>query len=326
MNNRAVVLSIGNLNLDIYVKTDVIPRPDESVDAYEAYMGGGGSAANFAVAVARLGIKSRFLGSVGNDQLGEMLIRELESEGVDTRFIKRLSHERTGTVIVIVGLDGSKRMIRYAGANLGLTPDDITKDVIDGVSHVHVALGRTEIIEAAKRIAKPMGLSISVDGGTPLARKGLDVIKDVVDGVDVWFMNSFEARELGHSDNVVKAAENIVSRVRVRELIITLGPRGALLFRDGEVKYSDAFKVSPVDTTGAGDTFAAAYIVATLLDLDPMDKLVFANAVASLKVARKGARSSPRMREVLDFLESLGYTKLAREIRDRLSNAMEKLI
>ncbi|WP_342765536.1 carbohydrate kinase family protein [Vulcanisaeta sp. JCM 14467] len=119
MKKQSVVLSMGNLNLDIYIKTDAIPRPDESVDAYETYMGGGGSAANFSVAVARLGLGSRFLGSVGNDQFGDMLIRELESEGVDTRFIKRVSHERTGTVVVIVGLDGSKRMIRYPGLTWG---------------------------------------------------------------------------------------------------------------------------------------------------------------------------------------------------------------
>ncbi|GAB6946669.1 carbohydrate kinase family protein [Vulcanisaeta sp. JCM 16161] len=318
MKRQAVVLSMGNLNLDIYVKTDAIPRPDESIDAYETYMGGGGSAANFSVAVARLGLGSRFLGSVGNDQFGNMLIKELESEGVDTRFIKRISHEKTGTVIVIVGLDGSKRMIRYSGANLGLTPSDITNDVMNGVAHVHVALGRIEIIETAKRIAKSMGLTVSVDGGTPLAKKGLDVIKDVMNNVDIWFMNSFEARELGHSENVVRAAENIASRVRVRELIVTLGPRGALLFRDGEVKYSDAFKVPPVDTTGAGDTFAAAYVVASVLDLDPIDKLIFANAAASLKVTRRGARSSPKLSEVIDFLESLGYAKLANEILSRL--------
>ncbi len=308
---------MGNLNLDIYVKADAIPRPDEAVDAYETYMGGGGSAANFSVAVARLGLGSRFLGSVGNDQFGDMLIKELESEGVDTRFVKRISHERTGTVIVIVGLDGSKRMIRYTGANLGLTPTDITDGVINGISHVHVALGRTEIIESVKRVARSMGLTVSIDGGTSLAKKGLDVIRDAVNDVDVWFMNSFEARELGHSESVVRAAENIVGRVKVRELIVTLGSRGALLLKDGEVKYSDAFKVAPMDTTGAGDTFAAAYVTATILDLDPIDKLVFANAAASLKVTRRGARSSPRLNEVLDFLNSLGYAKLVIEVLAR---------
>ncbi len=79
-----------------------------------------------------------------------------------------------------------------------------------------------------------------------MAKKGLDVIRDVMNDVDIWFMNSFEAKELGHSENVVRAAENIASKVRVRELIVTLGPRGALLLRDDEVKYSDAFKVPPL--------------------------------------------------------------------------------
>ncbi|WP_084019898.1 carbohydrate kinase family protein [Vulcanisaeta thermophila] len=318
MGKKPHVLSIGHLNLDIYMKVDNIPRPDEAVDAYETYTGGGGSGANFSVAISRLGLRSRFLGSVGNDQFGDVLIDELRREGVDVRFIKRVSHDRTGTVLVLVGLDGSKRMIRYAGANLGLTPDDITSDVLEGVSHVHVALGRVEIIDMVKRLSKSLGVTMSVDGGSPLAKKGLDVISEVMSGVDVWFMNSFEARELGKSDNVVRAAHNILNRVMVKELVVTLGPRGAMLFRDGEIKYSDAFKVVPVDTTGAGDVFAASYIVARLLGLDPMDRLVFSNAAASLKVSRRGARSAPTLREVLDFLSSMGYTKLVDDIVTRL--------
>lgn len=302
------------------MKVDNIPRPDEAVDAYETYTGGGGSGANFSVAVARLGLGSRFLGSVGNDQFGDVLVDELRREGVDVRFVKRISHDRTGTVLVLVGLDGSKRMIRYAGANLGLTPDDVTKDALDGVNHVHVALGRMEIIDAAKQLSKSLGLTISVDGGSPLAKKGLEVISEVMNDVDVWFMNSFEARELGKNDNIAKAVNNIISRIKVKELIVTLGSRGAMLFKDGEIKYSDAFKVTPVDTTGAGDVFAASYIVARLLDLDPMDRLIFANASASIKVTKRGARSAPRLRDVLDFLNSMGYTRLVNEIINRLPN------
>lgn len=314
------VLSIGHLNLDIYMKVDNIPRPDEAVDAYETYTGGGGSGANFSVAVARLGLRSRFLGSVGNDQFGDVLIEELRREGVDVGFIKKISHEKTGTVLVLVGLDGSRRMIRYTGANLGLTPDDITKEVLAHVNHVHVALGRMEIIETVKQLGKSLGLTISVDGGSTLAKKGLEVISEAMDNVDVWFMNSFEARELGKNDNITKAANNILNRVKVGELIITLGSRGALLFKDGEIKYSDAFKVTPIDTTGAGDTFAASYIVAKLLDLEPMDRLIFANAAASIKVTRRGARSAPRLEDVLNFLESLGYTRLVTDLTQRLKD------
>jgi ribokinase len=301
------VASIGNLNYDIYLKTPELPGLDQSVEALELYTGGGGSAANFAVAITRLGVRAKFIGAVGDDFLGDIALRDLASEGVDVSSVKKIKGMRSGVVVVLVHPDGGKRMIAYRGANMGLSPDDIGGEALAEVDHVHVASGRVEIILRAKELAKEMGKSISVDGGTALAKKGLEVASKALAGVDVVFMNQAEARLLAEAKDHREALDVIAKRIEAKEIVVTLGDKGALAISGGEFIYVDAFRLQPVDTTGAGDTFAAAYISARLRGRSLYERLLFANAAASLKVSRPGARSSPKYEEVIYFLRSLGY-------------------
>jgi len=222
-------------------------------------------------------------------------------------FVKRIKGVRSGVVVVLVQPDGVKRMIAYRGANMGLSPDDINEESLGGVDHVHIASGRVELILKAKEVAKRLGKTVSVDGGTALARKGLEIVSKALSGVDVVLMNQVEAKMLASSADHRAAVDVVARSVNARELVITLGDRGAMAVSDGEFIYVDAFKLQPVDTTGAGDTFAAAYIAARLAGLSLYERLLFANAAASLKVTRPGARSSPRFEEVAEFLGSLGY-------------------
>ncbi|MEL9990735.1 MAG: carbohydrate kinase family protein [Thermoproteus sp.] len=303
----ALVASIGNLNYDIYIKTPELPGLDQSVEAVDIYTGGGGSAANFAVAITRMGHRARFIGSVGDDVLGDMILKDLAGEGVDVGFVKRIKGVRSGVVVVLVQPDGAKRMIAYRGANMGLSPDDINEAALGGVDHVHVASGRVELILKAKEVAKRLGRSVSIDGGTALARKGLEVASKALSGVDVVFMNQAEAKLLASSTDHRAALDVIAKNISAREIIVTLGDKGAMAISDGEFIYVDAFRLQPVDTTGAGDTFAAAYIAARLAGFSLYERLLFANAAASIKVTRPGARSSPKFEEVAEFLKSLGY-------------------
>ncbi|MEM4438480.1 MAG: carbohydrate kinase family protein [Pyrobaculum sp.] len=301
------VASIGNLNFDIYLKIAEIPGPDENIEVLELYTGGGGSAANFAVAVARLRQPVRFIGAVGDDLLGDQSLRELRDEGVDVTYVKRVRGARSGIVVVLVHLDGVKRMLSYRGANLGLSPNDLTIDKFEGCVHIHLATGRVEIIHKAKEIAKELGASVSIDGGTALARKGLDIVKSAVDDVDILFMNYAEAKTLTGSGDYLSAIEKLARELLVKELVITLGPDGAVVYSGGKLLHVEAFKLDAVDTTGAGDAFAAAYVVMSIRGADLYRKLLFANAAAAIKVTRHGARSAPRWEEVTAFLDSLGY-------------------
>ncbi|MEM1598372.1 MAG: carbohydrate kinase family protein [Pyrobaculum sp.] len=302
-----LVVSIGNLNFDVYLRVAELPGPDENVEVIDLYTGGGGSAANFAVAAVRMGLGARFIGAVGEDPMGEISLRELKTEGVDVSYVKRIPGVRSGVVVVLVHQDGTKRMLSYRGANLGLTPADLTNDKFVGARHVHLATGRTELILKAKELAGQVGASVSVDGGTALAKKGLEVVKAVVEGVDVLFMNHVEAKILANSHDHKSAVEKLAKELSVRELVVTLGPRGAVAYDGRRLLHVDAFRLNAVDTTGAGDCFAAAYVSMHLRGRDVYEKLVFANAAAAIKVTRPGARSSPRYEEVVAFLESLGY-------------------
>jgi len=304
--------------MDIYVRINELPSHDEAVEAQEVYLGGGGSASNFAVALSRLGIKSRILGYVGNDMIGDIVLNELRAEGVDVGLVRRAGGGATGFVIVILGPGGVKRMIAHRGANLSLGVNDIDEASLAGSSHIHVALGRLDIIRRVSEVCKRLGMTLSLDGGSSLARQGLTEILDSIVNIDVWFMNRAEAQRLTGLVDVRSAAEKLYGRAGVNELVITMGEEGSLLMTRGELFHEDAFDVEPIDTTGAGDTFAAAYITAKLLGLEPRYRLVFANAAAALKVTRRGARSSPSMKEVLGFLAERGRDDVVRRITEAM--------
>ncbi len=310
-----VVLSIGNLNFDLYVRVPELPGPDESIETIDVYTGGGGSAANFAVAMARLGVKSRFLGVVGNDVFGDMLLEELKGENVDVKFVKR-ANRNTGFVIVLIDSNGCKRMVKSPGANEELGPDMIREDVLRDVIHIHVATKREDIIGriASIRIYASKSLMLL----TELAKRGIDIVRKVAYGFDYVFLNRAEAMRLLGGSREGLAVE-LGSLLGVKEIIVTLGEDGVEAWREGEYERFSAFKVPLVDPTGAGDTFAAAYIFASLLGFDISTKLIFASAAAALKVMRRGARASPRLDEILEFLMRRGYSSIARSVMDRVT-------
>ncbi len=301
------VLSIGNLNMDIYVKVRELPRPDEAVEATEHYIDGGGSAANFAVAIRRLGAEASFLGAVGEDEVGERLLAGLEEAGVHVGWVKAVPGAPTGVVVVVLGIDGSKRMIAYRGANLDLAPDDVSPEAVESVDHVHLATGRLEIVERGVSLARAMGRSTSLDGGSALARRGLDEIREAVDGVDVMFLNLVEAHALTGLHEPLEAARKVMRGLNVGEVVVTMGDGGALALERRGHMHVPAFKVEPVDTTGAGDVFAAAYVYGWLKNLEQRTRLLMANAAAAIKVTRRGARSSPTLGEVLGLLGRHGH-------------------
>ncbi|MFN3804147.1 MAG: carbohydrate kinase family protein [Pyrobaculum sp.] len=301
------VASVGNLNFDIYLKTAGLPGLDEAVEALDFYTGGGGSAANFAIAMARLGLEVRFFGAIGPDPLGELSLRELRDEGVDISYVKRVEGVRSGVVVVLLQQDGARRMVAFRGANLGLSPGDLSVEKFAGVRHIHLATGRLELIAKAREVASGVGATVSIDGGTSLAKKGLDAVRTAARGADVMFVNRVEARLLAGTEDYLSAAERLFRELSVGEVVVTLGPGGALAYDGRSFVYLDAFRLEAVDTTGAGDVFAAAYVAMFLKGRGLYERLLFANAAAAIKITRRGARSSPKYGEVVAFLESLGY-------------------
>jgi len=298
------VVSVGNANIDLIIIVDRVPEPDEEVEALNFEISGGGSAANFAVAVSRLGLQSGFIGCLGRDYFGEFLIEEFKKEGVDISQI-RVSEKPTGMVIILVER-GEKRMIAFRGANLSLKPEHINSEYIRGVEVLHISGARIKVAEKAAEKAKKENVKVSFDPGSIIASMGLKACINVIEKTDILMLNKVELKLLTGAKNIIRGAKTLLE-FGPNIIAVKLGSEGSLLVSEDRVVRKEAFQVNVVDTTGAGDAFDAALIYALVSQLDLENAVLMANAAGAISVTRVGARNSlPTIREVKNFLSERG--------------------
>ena len=270
---------------------------------------GGGAAANTAAWLAHTGHGTTLVARIGDDLLGRAGRDDLERCGVECRLAVD-PHLPSGTCIVLVTPDGERTMIPDAGANEALAPADLPDDLFAAGGHLHLS-GYTLLVTgsrlaglAALDRARLAGMTTSVDVASvgPLSDTGAQRFLSWVEGVDVLLANESEAAFLAalpeprptDDDAVALAGADLAARALctvVGTSVVKLGPRGALA-RDasGATAHAPAVDVDVVDTTGAGDAFAAGWLPAWCDRLDPLSALERGNAVAGLVVSRVGAR------------------------------------
>ncbi len=270
-------------------------RPDEGEAALVAELryGGGGSASNFAVAARRLGARSAIITSVGFDNFGRLLLEELLKDGVEIGRVKVVVGQQTGTSFLLVYPNGEVKVFEYIGASEAVEPWEVTEDALRGFDLLHITMYKLETAVEAARRAKRLGLKVSVDPGRIWSRRGLTYLEGLLRETDYLFLNESEFRDLLGGDATA------AFKLGVRTVVVKRGAKGAVAYlQDGEILEEPAFKVEAVDTTGAGDAFDAAFLVAVMEGRDVRYALKFANAAGALKSARRGARSSPTREEV----------------------------
>jgi sugar/nucleoside kinase (ribokinase family) len=283
------------------VMTDVVamaagPLSHHSDTPASVTLQGGGSAANVAAWLATLGVPTAFLGRVGDDDLGRRAAGELSAYGVDAR-LGVDPHRSTGTCVVLVEPGGERTMLPDAGANLGLTVTDLPMAVFRPGAHLHLSgytllrAGSRPAALTALRRAREARMTVSVDASSaaPLQAVGAAAFLEWTEGVDVCLANIDEARVLsGRSDP--RAAAEVLSE-RYREVVVKLGPRGALWHGGFVGASAPGERVDEVvDTTGAGDAFAAGFLAEWLLHPEPESALTAGNRLAARAVVQVGAR------------------------------------
>lgn len=290
------VVAVGNINVDLSFSVAKMPSRDSEVFSDDFIISYGGSAANFAYAAARLGLKVAIIGCVGDDPFGIMSIKELEGEGVDCSRVEVEKGMRTGTVCVFVDKLGGRRMVAYRGAN-EILPKAVGKG-IPPARAVHMSNVTRGVMEGVLGAGHD-GL-ISLDPGGQA--RGLGMAQ--MEGVDLILLNELECRHLTAMP-LRQGVDALIRRVRM--VVVKRGSRGAWLARGGALVSQPAFAVPVVDTTGAGDAFDAGFICSLLEGMDDDSCLRFAQAVAALKIGGRGARSClPPRDETLEFLRSEG--------------------
>lgn len=305
------VLTIGAVTTDRLMQVDRLAMPDEEVrvTAVESY--DGGSAANVAVGVSRLGVRAAYLGCVGNDSEGDHHRGSLESEGVDVGRIRTSrTGARTSTVMGFVEPGGARQLYFHGGASDELTPEDLTVDTFDGIDRIHLCTLGPEFAERLIDLGRSSGrkMLISFDPGClGIAGERLHRVRAIAPAVDMLFVNALEFRQL--YPHVAPAEVNTLPSSELpARMAIKLGERGAYLYsREQGLTYYPAFEVAAVDSTGAGDAFAAGCLAGIALGYGPRRMGPFANAVAALVTRQFGCRTGlPTMAQVTSFLESQG--------------------
>lgn len=303
------VLVVGDANVDLEIHlpsgrhraTHTNPDPQ---------LFGGGSAANTAAALARMGVECRFAGAVGDDSFGRFAVESLIEAGVDTEHVIVDPGEPTVTVIAVVQPDGERLIYVWppsGGAHSALEPSHVV-GAVSGSTWLHVSgiclrvePARDAVLAAMER-ARADEIPVSFDVNLRLENWGWErgfreVVGAAVERADVVLgAASDEIGALAGIDDAAEAAAALAGDDRL--VIARLGAAGAVACTAHEIWTAPGLDVSVADTVGAGDAFNAGFIAARLGGTNVDDALRWGNAVAGLTVSRTGARSTPGRREV----------------------------
>jgi sugar/nucleoside kinase (ribokinase family) len=253
---------------------------------------GGGSAANTAAWLGQAGAQPFLVGRVGDDERGTAARDELRADGVEA-LLAVDPDLPTGTCIVLVGPDGERTMAPDAGANDALSDADLSDELLAQADHLHVAGyallrsgSRAAAREAISRaLARGIGVSVDPSSAALLSPDFLDH----AEGAGLLLPNVEEARALSGERDPERAARALAGRFG--EVVVTLGAEGALWTDGGEIVRCEAVPVETlVDSTGAGDAFAAGLLAARLQGAGPAEALGAGAALAARAVAQPGGR------------------------------------
>lgn len=286
--SRIVVL--GDLMVDVVVRLSG-PLAQASDSPAEIRFRGGGSAANTAAWLAAAGAEVTLVARVGDDERGRSAVEELRAAGVDTR-VAFDSDRPTGTCLVLIDPGGERTMAPDAGANDGLVAEDLPDSLPADAAHLHVAgyallrEGSRATAQAAIQGASRAGIGVSVDPSSS-ALLTADFL-DLAGGAGLLLPNASEAHALtGDSDP--EAAGRALAK-RFGEVVVTLGPDGALWTDGEEVLRAAAVAVEVEDSTGAGDAFAAGFLHARVSGASTAEALAAGCRLAARAVTGAGAR------------------------------------
>lgn len=292
------VLCIGAGTYDLVYSVDRHPEPDEKIRATSFTGCGGGPAANAAVTVARLGLQAAFVGYLGNDIFGNAHIDELQQAGVNTTLVARGDHS-SALSVVMVKPDGSRALVNYRKPESFLAPDSVDFSSID--ARVILFDGHEPYISPAlAKSARKRGIITLLDAGS--LHSGTEELAGQVDYLVC--SESFGLNFTGESTED-KALEKLGSYAP--NVIITVGDRGLVWQNSEGSGREDTFKITAVDTTGAGDVFHGALAACLAEKREWRQSLAYASAAGALCCTKIGARPGiPMKEEVEGFLAGQG--------------------
>jgi ribokinase len=302
--SRFDVIGFGALNVDKLFKVNKLAEAEEESFIEEYAEACGGSAANTAVGLARLGCKVGFIGKVGCDREGDLLIQDFLAEGVDTTGTIRTVQTKSGSVLGFVDKKGARALYIDPEVNDTMGFDEINVKYASQAQFLHLtSFVGDESFQAQKRLldAIPNSVKVSFDPGALYARKGFASLEPIIKKTYVLMPNAIELQLLTGETDYCKGADFMVGR-GVKVVAVKLGGDGCYV-TDGRERYLiEALKTKVVDTTGAGDAFCAGFLYGLVNKKSLYECGRLGNFVGSRCVMRMGARTGLPFAKDLELL------------------------
>lgn len=312
MSNSFKVMTIGDAMITF---NPADKGPLRFVESFNRKVGG--AELNFALGCARLGLESKWISRLGKDEFGRVIYNFTRGEGVDVSAVKLVEGYPTSLNFKEINEDGSGKTFyyRFQSPISTLTVEDIVPEILDGVDLLHltgvflaIAPRNLEISQRLIELARAADIPISFD---PNIRLKLWTIEDarkayesIFPQIDILLTGLDEIRLITGKDTQADLSE-FADQYGIKDVVIKDGANGSKLYRDGKWTEGASFKVTPVDTVGAGDGFDAGYVYGYLHGFAPAELLRFANGVGALVTTVSGDNEGlPYLEEVNAFINN----------------------
>jgi sulfofructose kinase len=280
------VVGVGLNATDTVLQVPHFPANGGKVLFHSEWYSVGGQVASAMVTCARLGLRAKYIGSIGDDERGRIQLASLRDSGLNIdHLLQRRNCANQSAYIIVDESTGERTVLWNRPDCLALKPEEITPEQIAGARLLHIDGHDTAAVAHAARIARQHGIPVTVDVDT--IYDGFDLVLPWVDYLIA--SSEFPAQWTGIEDPF-DALAAIRRRFGMRLAGMTLGSNGALVLTENGFVYSPAFAVNCVDTTGAGDVFHGAFCYSVLQRMPIAEALAFSNAMAALNCLAPGAR------------------------------------
>lgn len=302
LNKPFDVVGVGINVIDYLFRVPRFPEPDTKSDATAVTTQGGGLTATAMVACSRLGLRTRYIGKFGSDEIGRMARKGLVAEGLDLRASVQASDAPNRLCFVLVEEGtGHRTIIRHMDSRVWLRPEELSREAVCSGRMLHLDGYEGDAALQAACWAREDGIPVSVDAERFTQRRG-----ELFRLTDILIVAERYGREVTGREDVTGILEGL-TLLGPPCVCVTSGERGSALRYREQIMRVPAFPVDVVDTTGAGDVFHGAFLYGLLQGWEARHILLFANAVSALKCTRLGGRTGiPGADEAREFLRLRG--------------------
>jgi ribokinase len=302
------VVALGDVNIDIVAQFPAYPAEGQDALATSTEFHCGGSAANTAMALARMGFDVNLIGRVGPDPLAAKALEGLAQSGVLPGGLQRDATVPTGLMYVVVTANGERTILGDRGANVFTDPHQVPEGIIRDARLFHLsgyallADPQRSAALVALEMACRHGLTVSLDPGLSVSQSALDEMRALLHVIDILLPNLAEAQKLAGVGDSRECVRSLLE-AGAKLIVLKLGKDGCLVGSQEGLAHVPGFRVWAHDTTGAGDYFAAGFVAGFLGALTWPAAALLGNAMGAAAVARVGAGPLvPGAQEVLDLV------------------------